>query len=532
MIESVDVITGLRLRKVKEKMGKGGKILAAPARWDKWLQALFPAYFSKPFADRHGQLWEWVEAIKPGIRPAPFFGIWGRGGAKSMNAEGAVIRLAAKDVRKYAWYISSTQDKADQHVDTIGAMLEDSETNKYYPDLSDRAINKFGNSKGWRRSRLRTASGFTVDALGLDTGARGAKIEENRPDFMIIDDIDDLFDTTKTTLKKLKILSQTILPAGSGDCAVLFVQNLITPDSVASRLLDGRADFLSDKIVSGPHPAIENLEYEQIDGRFMITGGEPTWEGQNLEICQEQIFQWGLSSFLQESQHDVDRGGGIWEHIEWMHIEYKDLPDFVRTAVWVDPAVSETDQSDSMGISAGGITVDNKVIGLFFWEDITSPEDALERAISKAVEIKATTVGVETDQGGDTWRTVFNVALKAVQEKYKKKISQDEYGNIAWPRFVSEKAGGTDEKTGKSYGSKVERNSKMLTSYENGQVRHMIGTHKLIEKALKRFPNTPLDLADSWFWTWHDLTRNVPTDWGKAKNLGKVEGFKSKWTDG
>ncbi len=519
----------LELRRRK----KSGTILTAPSEWDEWLKALFPASFSKPFADRHAELWDWIEAIEPGIRPEPFFAIWGRGGAKSMNAEGGVIRLAAKKVRKYAWYISSTQDKADGHVDTIAAMLENSETNKYYPDLSDRAINKFGNSKGWRRSRLRTASGFTVDAMGLDTGARGSKIEESRPDIIIIDDVDELFDTVKTTLKKIRTLSQTILPAGSSDCAVLFVQNLISPDSVASRLLDGRADMLADKIVSGPYPAIENMEYElNKEGRYMITGGEATWEGQDLDVCQEQIFTWGLSSFLQEAQHDVDKGGGIWKHVQWMRTDYSDLPDFVRTAVWVDPAVSETDESDSMGISAGGIDIHNIVTGLYWWEDITSPEDALERAIKKAVEFKSLTVGVETDQGGDTWRTVFNVALAKVKEEYKKKLSRDEYHSISWPEFTSEKAGGTDEKTGKSYGSKVERNSKMLTAYENGQVRHMIGTHKTIEKALKRFPNTPLDVADSWFWCWHDLTRNVPLDWGKGgKKLGKTEGFKSRWSE-
>jgi hypothetical protein len=516
----------LELRRRK----KTGKVLTAPARWDQWLKALFPTYFSAPFAERHAEMWEWVESIQEGGRPSPFFGIWGRGGGKSQNAEGAVIRVAARQVRKYAWYISATQDQADQHVDTIGSMLEASETGKYYPDLSDRAVNKFGSSKGWRRQRLRTASGFTIDAMGLDTGARGAKIEEHRPDFIVIDDIDGLFDSAQSTLKKLRILAQSILPAGSTDCAVLFIQNLITPDSVASRLLDGRADILSDKIVSGPYPAIDNLEVEQIDGRYIITGGEPTWEGQDLDVCQQQIFTWGYSAFMQESQHDVDKSGGIWKHVEWQHVEYNDLPEFVRTAVWVDPAVSSTDESDSMGISAGGITTDNKIIGLYWWEDITSPEDALERAIEKAVEVKSLTVGVETDQGGDTWRTVFNVALKNVQERYKKNMTREEYSKIAWPQFTSDKAGSRDEKTGKAYGSKVERNAKMLTAYESGLVYHQTGTHKTIEKALKRFPNTPLDVADSWWWCWHDLTRNIPLDWAKdKKRLGKVEGFQSRW---
>lgn len=427
----------------------------------------------------------------------------------STNAEAAAIRLAAKKVRRYAWYVSSTQDKADQHVDTIGAMLEDSETAKYYPELSDRALNKYGFSKGWRRQRLRTASGFTIDALGMDTGARGAKIDDQRPDLIVIDDVDELFDSVKSTLKKIKILTQSILPAGSKDCAVLFIQNLIHADSIASRLADNRADFLTDKILSGPYPAVNNLIVSQVQGKYTIQGGEPTWAGQDLATCQSQISTWGYSAFMQESQHDVDRGAGAWREVQFQHIDYTALPEFVRTAVWIDPAVSSTEQSDSMGISAGGITRAGKVIGLYWWEGITSPEDVLERGILKAMEVRATHVGVETDQGGDTWKSVYLRSLEKIKKRLKTQMSAERYNRLIFPAFTSRKAGGTDETTGRAYGSKVERNSKMLADYERGMVLHMNGTHPMIEKALWRFPKEPLDLADSWFWCWNDL-RNKP----------------------
>lgn len=504
------------------------KTVSAPKQWDKWLRALFPNHFNRPFAQRHTEFWQWVDSIQPGIRPSPFFAIWGRGGAKSMSAEGAVIKLAAHRIRNYAWYVSSTQDKADQHVDSISAMLESSRTNMYYPEIAERAVNKYGNSKGWRRSRLRTASGFTIDALGLDTGARGGKIGEYRPDLIIIDDVDELSDSFSVTKKKIDSLTKTLLPAGSNDCAILFIQNLITPDSIASRLLDGRADFITDKIISGPYPAIENMEYEQRDGKFIITGGTPTWAGQDLIVAQSQIVTWGFSSFMQEAQHEVDKTGGIWDHIDWQHFAFKDMPDYVRTAVWVDPAVSSTDDSDSMGISAGGIRSDDTIDGLFWWEDITSPEDAIERAIRKAVEIKSLTVGVETDQGGDTWRSVYARSLEALKKKMIGEMTQEQFRSIRWPDFKSVKAGGTNEETGHAYGSKVERNAKMLTHYENGRVRHMLGTHKVIESALRRFPKKPLDVADSWFWTVNDLTKGK-ISWGNTQGLGRIENFKSKW---
>ena len=39
-------------------------------------------------------------------------------------------------------------------------------------------------------------------------------------------------------------------------------------------LADGRADFLTNRIVSGPHPAIRDMVYEEHDGKYVITGGE------------------------------------------------------------------------------------------------------------------------------------------------------------------------------------------------------------------------------------------------------------------
>jgi len=443
-------------------------------------------------------LWDWVTGIQAGARPRPFTAFWGRGGAKSTNAEAAVIDLGARGVRRYCWYVSGTQDKADSHVENIGAMLESANVSKYYPELSRRMIGKYGNSKGWRRNRLRTASGLTVDSLGLDTGARGMKIEDARPDIIIFDDVDELHDTLAITTKKIQTITQSVLPSGSTDCAVMFIQNLIHPQSIASMLADGRADFLTDRIVSGPHPAVEGLVYEQKNGRFVITGGVATWDGQSLEVCQQQIDTWGLSAFLQESQHDVDRAGGIWNHIEFQHEDYDKLPVFTKTAVWVDPAVTTTDDSDSMGISAGGLAASDKIYGLYWWEGITTPEDAISRAIRKAIEVKSLTVGVETDQGGDTWQSVYARSLASVKEKMRGEVSAEEYAKIVWPSFIEDKAGA-------GYGSKAERNFKMLVDYEHGKVIHVLGTHTVIEKSLKRFPNKPLDLADSWFWTWNDL---------------------------
>lgn len=218
-----------------------------------------------------------------------------------------VCRVGYKGTRKFCLYVSNTQEQADLHVQNIADLFEKLGI--------DRALNKYGHSKGWRRNLLRVANGFNVQSLGLDTASRGIKIEEFRPDLIIFDDIDSQDDSPKTVDKKLAAIKSAIIPAGSSDCAVLFLQNLIHEDGIVAQLCDDRADFLLDREIPEISVAVENLEVEAVDrgdGRkvWKIVGGTPTWEGQDLEVCERQINEWGLKTFLREAQHEVAQADG------------------------------------------------------------------------------------------------------------------------------------------------------------------------------------------------------------------------------
>ena len=291
--------------------------------WDDWLRSYFHCYFSRsgepvPFAEFHKELWDWVWMLRPGVRPTPLIAVWSREAGKSTNAEIACVAVGARRVRRYGLYISSTQDKADDHVGNVGSILENSDINNEDPSLAQRRVGKYGQSKGWRRNRLRTASGFTLDALGLDSAARGAKIDEVRPDFIVFDDIDQDGDTEARVMKKIDQITRKILPAGAHDVAVLGVQNLVHGNSIFVRFVDGRADFLVNRKISGPHPALKDMTFEKDrEGRVTITHGIPTWEGLDLKRCQSIIHDIGLNAFLAEYQHDksAQQGaffGDIW----------------------------------------------------------------------------------------------------------------------------------------------------------------------------------------------------------------------------
>jgi hypothetical protein len=396
--------------------------LPAPAGWRARLAALFPRHVAAGFSDRHVEFWDHIQAIEPDARPRPFVGVWPRGGGKSTGCELATVDLGVRNVRRYAWYVRETQDMADGSVENIAALLESETVGLYYPEHADRMVGKFGNSKGWRRNRVRTAGGFTVDAVGLDKAARGSRVEDQRPDLIIFDDLDGKHDTADTTRKKIETLTTSLLPAGMETTAVLGVQNLIIPTGIFARLVDGRADFLADRIVSGPFPAVAGLKtepsFDETLGRIRnrIVDGRATWTGQDLAACQRFVDTYGLSAFLQECQHAVEeRDGALWTRARLDLTRRERVPELRRVVVAMDPSATKT--GDEAGVIVAGLGVDGRGYVLADRSGHYSPDEWAVAAINARAEFDADRIVAEANNGGDMIETLLRTKDKRVPYK-------------------------------------------------------------------------------------------------------------------
>ena len=304
---------GLTLPEVRREKAKR----YAEENPERWVRLLFPEYLSADFAEHHRDFWRWVWSVERGKKVPAYFAIWPRGHAKSTSGELACVSLGARGKKRYVLYVCGTQEQADDHVANIAAMLESSRFGDLYPDMARPLLGKYGNSKGWRRNRLRTAGGFTVDAIGLDTAARGAKVEEDRPDVIVFDDVDSENDSEVITERKTKAITRKILPAGADKVTEMILQNLVKDDGVVSKAIKGEARFLANRRVSGPVVAVEELETEYREGRDVITGGTATWAGMDRERCQEMVDQMGLEAFEVECQNRTELRGESIFHKEW-----------------------------------------------------------------------------------------------------------------------------------------------------------------------------------------------------------------------
>ena len=291
--------------------------------WAQWILKIAPWAVSGndgvvDFAPYHREFWEWVMSLTPEETVETFMSIVFRGGGKSTNAELATTYVATEGICHYGLYVCGTQKQADSHLLTISQLFQAKSTAEYYPSLGKIRLDEHNRSLGWNASRISSEIGFTIDAVGLDMAFRGFKIDFQRPDWLVIDDVDSIRDSQDTTLKKEATLSQNILSSLATNAKVLAIQNLIKRGSIFHRAWVGDSDILPKKVISGPHPALRDLRtHTNSEGVVSITHGTPTWRGFGIKEAQAIMDLIGPTGFFIECQHEIDLArasflGDIW----------------------------------------------------------------------------------------------------------------------------------------------------------------------------------------------------------------------------
>lgn len=378
----------LDLLRAERRVDAAGWRVRAPQIW--------PDRFASAFAPHHARLWDHTTMARPGDPVDPYALLLARGGGKSSTIESVVAYTGLHGLRTYWLYVCGTQEAADTHVEAIAELLEHPNVATMFPEHADKQLGKYGNSRGWRRNRLRTRGGLIVDAAGLNTKVRGLLVDQMRPDGIALDDIDEADDSPQVTAKRLKRLSSSILPAGrsDGSTLVLFGQNLVHGRSIAAQMVygwEGTERILTSAVVDGPHPALLDAQWDA-DGELI--GGTPTWEGQPLEACRQQIRLWGLPAWKREAQHEVQTTpGALWNPddiaYETVEVTSQMVAGFARFGIGCDPKLKNRARTDEAGIIAGGIRPNGDVVIVGDWSGMMT-----------AGEFGATVARIKAEWGG------------------------------------------------------------------------------------------------------------------------------------
>ena len=260
---------------------------------------------------------------------------WARGHAKSTHFD-VFIPLWLKAQEKRELNVMVVVSKSREAADTLlGDIQAEFEHNQRY-------INDFGpqyNAGDWQTGKFVTVDGCAFFARGRGQSPRGLRYRNRRPDYIVIDDLDDdeLVNNPDRVTKLTKWVKEALfgtLDGGRG--RFIMVGNLIGKNSVLANIAASKGVIVT-----------------QVDA--IDRNGLPSWAAKWSieEIRAEEEFM-GYTSFQQELMNNPITEGAVFKFnwIKWK----KPLPldKYDCLVAYCDPSFKGTSKNDYKAIKLWG----------------------------------------------------------------------------------------------------------------------------------------------------------------------------------
>jgi predicted phage terminase large subunit-like protein len=199
-----------------------------------------PHCVGKPSSRMHEELYPLLEALpdQPGARiavAAP------RGSAKStLVSQIFLLWGVCHRLYRYVVLISDTAEKAADFLGHVKDELTDNDRlAEDYPEVCEPGSRRAHLTR-WRSGEIITRNKVKVTALGVGQNIRGRRHREDRPDLIILDDVESL-DNTASAEARTKLrdwFSKAVLKAGTPLTRVIVIGTIQHYDALLARLTD------------------------------------------------------------------------------------------------------------------------------------------------------------------------------------------------------------------------------------------------------------------------------------------------------
>lgn len=252
---------------------------------------------------------------------------WPRGHAKSTHMDIFIplwLMFQPKRLINFMVVVGKSEDSATRLLGDIQAELE----------YNQRIIADFGKQKGsasWQEGEFKAANGVKFLACGRGQSPRGLRDRESRPDYIVIDDLDD--DELCRNEKRVRELTDWVKEALFGSLDVgrgrfIMIGNLISKNSVLANISASKGVFVS---------VIKAID----------KNGEPTWRDKwTKEEAQHYREFVGYRAWEKEMMHNPIVDGTIFR-ADW--IRYKRMPKLEKydmLVCYTDPSFKSTTAND------------------------------------------------------------------------------------------------------------------------------------------------------------------------------------------
>lgn len=253
-----------------------------------------------------------------------------------------------------------------------------------------------------RANQIRQSNGFVMTARGIESGVLGVKIGKQRPDLLLLDDVEPHNDYSIAQMdKRLRTIEDAILPTNSSARAVMVGTTVMAGSLIHQAVKSAKSAETPEWIEGGGWrvsywPAI-------VEGD---DGVERSLWREKWSIAELQA-QRHLRSFQQTFMNDPTTGiGALWRS-ELIVVE--DPGEFGRTVMAIDPAVTASVKSDYTAIVVASRAADNDVSKPVYVREakhvkLKGPElRKVIRGVILAFDHAIRLLVIESNQGGDLW---------------------------------------------------------------------------------------------------------------------------------
>ncbi len=273
---------------------------------------------------------------------------WARGHAKSTHM-GVFVPLWLKIQRERQFHTMVLVSKSEESADKL---LSDLQSELAYNELYIRDFGHQIKAGSWAEGAFITTDGCFFAALGRGQSPRGIKNSGRRPDYIVIDDIDD--DELVRNPKRVGQAAEWVLSAlfgtmEAGRGRFILIGNRIGKDSVLARIAAR----------PGVHHTVVNI---------LDRNGLPSWkENYKPDEIAGMRAMMGERNFQKEYMNNPVTEGTVFMQ---RHIRYgKMLPlkDYRQLVCYTDPSFKNSATSDYKATALAGKTADGRfhVIKMF-----------------------------------------------------------------------------------------------------------------------------------------------------------------------
>lgn len=306
---------------------------------------------------------------------------------------------------RFAAAFAHSSGQAETHLSTMKAELDNNVLLRAdFPDLCAPARRTSGTTVADRQGMIHQANGFTFAAKGIDSQALGLKVGADRPDLLILDDVepDEASYSAHLATKRLGTITDAILPLNIY-ANVALIGTVTMPDSITHQVVRAAggvstADWIKDeKIVCHHHLPIETND----DGTERSVWPEK-WP---LELL---ISMRHTRAYAKNYLNDpMARDGQYWNRED---IRYGTVEAVTKVGLFIDPAVTTKEKSDFTGLAVVGFSPARGMCEVMMAKGVkmigSQLRDEALRIIEQFPQIQA--VVVEVNQGGELWQEVFH----------------------------------------------------------------------------------------------------------------------------